>query len=218
MNRSAPFYSLPPRARALLVTGSFLASSLLVHLAVMQPDPLLEWLALCALVFVPFSVALLELRWRAWLAFAPLCAALGWLTLTIGGRPLLYAPSIVIPAALCWFFGRTLAAGRRPLITSVALAARPATPDYLLRYSRGLTQLWTGLFAAMSLWDLALALFAPHGAWTFMANCGNYVVIGVAVGGEYLFRRLRFRDYAHPGFAEYLKIVVRADPRGMHGG
>ena len=218
MNRSAPFYSLPPRARALLVAGSFLASSLLVHLAVMYPAPLPEWLALCALVFVPFSVALLELRWRAWLTFMALCAVLGWLTVTIGGRPLLYAPSILIPAALCWFFGRTLAAGRRPLITSVALAARPATPDYLLHYSRRLTQLWTALFAAMSLWDLSLALFAPHGAWTFMANCGNYIVIGVAVGGEYLFRRLRFRDYAHPGFAEYLKIVVRADPRGMHGG
>ena len=58
----------------------------------------------------------------------------------------------------------------------------------------------------------------PHGAaWSIMANGVNYVVIGVAVGGEYLYRRLRFREYAHPGFAEYLKIVVRADPRRMRG-
>lgn len=208
---------IPQTARALLVAASFVASSALIHFAVMNRTPLVEWLALCSLVFVPFGVGLVELRWRAWLGFAVACAALGWLVATVGGRPLLYSPSVLIPAALCWFFGRTLVAGREPLVATVARAARPATPDYLLRYSRRLTQLWTAIFAMMFAWDLGLALFAPHAAWTAMANCGNYVVIGLAVGGEYLFRRLRFRDYDHPGFAEYLKIVVRADPRRMVG-
>lgn len=209
---------MKPGSRALLVAGSFVASSVLVHLAVMGDRPLLEWAALCALCFVPFSISLFEFRWRAWLVFIVLCAALWWLVATVGGRPLLYAPSILIPATLCWFFGRTLFGGRQALITTVAVAARPATPDYLLRYSRSLTVLWTGIFAAMTAWDLCLAWFAPHAAWTAMANVGNYVVIGVAVGGEYLFRRLRFRDYDHPGFVEYVKIVVRADPRRMTGG
>jgi uncharacterized membrane protein len=217
-NRSVPFFSVPKQARALLVGATFVASSVLIHLAVMNRTPLVEWLALCSLVFVPFSIALIELRWRAWLGFVGACAAMGWLVATLGARPLLYAPSVLIPAALCWFFGRTLVGGRQPLIATVALAARPETPDYLLRYSRRLTQLWTALFALMAAWDLTLALFAPHAAWSAMANCGNYLVIGIAVGGEYLFRRLRFRDYAHPGFAEYLKIVVRADPRRMYGG
>jgi uncharacterized membrane protein len=206
------------KVRALLVGASFIASSVLIHLAVMSHTPLVEWLALCSLVFVPFSIGMVELRWRAWLGFIAACAAMGWLVATVGGRPLLYAPSVLIPAALGWFFGRTLASGREPLVATVALAARPGTPDYLLHYSRRLTQLWTGIFAAMCTWDLALALLAPHAAWSFMANCGNYGVIGLAVGGEYLFRRLRFRDYDHPGFIEYLKIVVRADPRRMHGG
>jgi uncharacterized membrane protein len=200
------------------VASSFVASSTLIHVAVMERGELIEWLALCSLVFVPFSIALLELRWRAWLGFVAACAALGWLVATVGGRPLLYAPSVLIPAALCWFFGRTLRAGRQPLVAAVALAARPATPDYLLRYSRRLTQMWAGIFVAMCAWDLGLALFAPHAAWSFMANFANYLVIGLAVVGEYLFRRLRFRAYDHPGFAEYLKIVVRADPRRMHGG
>jgi uncharacterized membrane protein len=169
-------------------------------------------------VFVPFSIALLELRWRAWLGFVAACAAMGWLVSTVGGRPLLYAPSVLIPAALAWFFGRTLVGGRQPLVATVALAARPATPDYLLRDSRRLTQLWTGLFVAMCAWDLALALIAQHAPCSHMANCGNYAVIGLTVGGEYLFRRLRFRQYDHPGFAEYVRIVVRADPRRMYGG
>jgi uncharacterized membrane protein len=215
INRSVSFSQT---ARALLVAASFVASSVLIHLAVMKHTPLIEWLALCSLVFVPFCVGLAELRWRAWLGFVAACAVLGWLVVTVGAAPLLYAPSVLIPAALCWFFGRTLFPGRQPLVATVALAARPQTPDYLLRYSRRLTQLWTGIFASMCAWDLGLALFAPHAAWSAMANFGNYLVIGLAVGGEYLFRRLRFRDYEHPGFAEYVRIVVRADPRRMHGG
>jgi uncharacterized membrane protein len=183
----------------------------------MQRSPLTEWLALASLLVVPFSIGLIELRWRAWLGFSTLCLALWWLVDFGGGRPLLYLPSVLIPAALCWFFGRTLVAGRQPLVATVALAARPETPDYLLRYSRHLTQLWTGIFAAMCAWDLGLALLGEHRAWSVMANFGNYILVGVAVGGEYLFRRLRFRQYDHPGFAEYLKIVVRADPRRMRG-
>jgi uncharacterized membrane protein len=205
-------------ARVFTVMFSFVASSVLIHLAVSGESHLLDWLALVALAAVPFSIALLELRWRAWLAFTALCAAAWWLADTVGGRALLYAPSVLIPGTLAWFFGRTLLPGRQPLIVSVALAARPATPDYLLRYSRQLTVSWTAMFIAMAMSDLVLAAFAPHGWWSAMANFGNYLVIGVAVVGEYVFRRLRFRDYAHPGFAEYLKIVANANPRGTHGG
>ncbi|HKW82791.1 MAG TPA: hypothetical protein VJN68_03480, partial [Burkholderiaceae bacterium] len=179
-------FSVSKQARALLVAASFVASSVLIHVAVMDRAPLVEWLALCSLVFVPFCIGLVELRWRAWLGFVAACAATGWLVATVGGRPLLYAPSVLIPVALCWFFGRTLVAGRQPLVATVALAARPDTPDYLLHYSRRLTQMWTALFALMGAWDLGLALFAPHAAWSAMANGGNYVVIGLAVGGEYL--------------------------------
>ena len=206
-----------PSARALIVALSFVASSVLIHVAVMGSRPWVEWLALASLVFVPFSLPLIALRWRAWLSFVAICAGLWWLVRYGGGRPLLYLPSILIPAALAWLFGRTLFAGRQPLITTVALAARPATPDYLMAYSRHLTGLWTGIFIAMTAWDLALAAFAPRAAWSFMANGANYVVIGATVVLEYLFRRWRFREYDHPGFAEYLKIVVSADPRRMRG-
>jgi uncharacterized membrane protein len=205
--------TIPRTARALTAAATFVLASVLIHLAVSGGSHVLDWLALVAIAAVPFCIALLELRWRAWLAFCALAAAAWWLADTGGGRLLLYAPSVLVSAALAWFFGRTLRAGRQPLIVTIALAARPATPDYLLRYSRHLTVFWTGLFIAITTWNLALALFAPQAWWSAMANCGNYLVIGVAVVGEYLFRRLRFRDYAHPGFSEYLKIVVNADPR-----
>lgn len=200
-------------ARALVAVVSFVLASALIHLAISNESHLVDWLALVAIVAVPFSIALLELRWRAWLTFAALAAVAWWIADTGGGRLLLFAPSVLIPAMLAWFFGRTLFSGRQPLIVSVALAARPSTPDYLLRYSRQLTVFWTGIFVAIATWDLALAALAPQQWWSVMANCGNYLLIAAAVGGEYLFRRLRFRDYAHPGFSEYLKIVVNANPR-----
>jgi uncharacterized membrane protein len=200
-------------ARALTAVVSFALASVLIHVAVSGESRLVDWLAIVAIVAVPFSIALLELRWRAWLVFAGLVALAWWIADTGGGRLLLFAPSVLIPAMLAWFFGRTLLSGRQPLIVAIALAARPTTPDYLLRYSRQLTVFWTGIFVAIGTWDLLLAVFAPEYWWSVMANCGNYLVIGAAVGGEYLFRRLRFRNYAHPGFSEYLKIVVNANPR-----
>jgi uncharacterized membrane protein len=172
---------------------------------------------LTALAFVPFSVALVELRIRAWLAFVLLSVALWWLVRMGGGWPLLYLPSIGIPAMLAWFFGQTLRSGRQPLITAIAVGASPDLPDYLRRYTRRLTVLWTLIFVAMVVWDLSLAILAPHAWWSFMANVGNYVLIGATVAIEYLFRRLRFRHFDHPGFAEYLKIVVRANPRRIPG-
>src|SRR5688572_25961754 len=119
---SLPHATLPPSTRAGVMVLAFAMSSLLIHLAIMRREPLIEWLALVVLASVPFSVKLLELRWRAWLAFAALGFSLWLLVRVGGGRPLLYLPSMVIPAFLAWIFGRTLRAGQRPLIASVALA------------------------------------------------------------------------------------------------
>lgn len=209
--------SLSPVARAWLVALSFAASSALIHFAVTRQTPALERAALIALLFVPFCVGMAELRPAAWLAFAILAAGAWWLVGLEGGAPFLYLPSILFPATLAWFFASTLRPGRDSLITAVARAARPDTPDYLLRYSRMLTVWWAALFAAMATWDALLAAFAPQAWWSFMANLANYLVVGAFVVGEYVFRRLRFREYAHPGFAEYVRIVVRTDPRRLRG-
>lgn len=209
--------SLSHTARAWLVALSFAASSVLIHFAVTRQTPLLERAALIALAFVPLCVGIAELRIGAWCAFAVLAAGAWWLVGRDGGAPFLYLPSVVIPAMLAWFFASTLRPGRESLITAVARAARPDTPDYLLRYSRTLTALWASLFAAMALWDALLAAFAPRSWWSVMANLANYFLVGAFVVGEYIFRRLRFREYSHPGFVEYVRIVARTDPRRLRG-
>ncbi len=208
---------LSPSSRSWLVAASFVAASVLVHFAVTRETPLLEKIALIALAFVPLGAGMVERVPRAWIAFGLACV-LAWFIVEWGGAaPFLYLPSIVIPAMLAWIFGSTLRRGRTPLVTAIALAARPQTPACLVAYSRSLTVMWAALFAAITLWDAALALFAPHAWWSFVANLANHLVIGATVGGEYAYRRLRFRDHAHPGFLEYLRIVASAHPRGARG-
>jgi uncharacterized membrane protein len=208
--------TLSNAARAWLIALSFITSSVLIHVAVTWPTPLTAYLALLALAFVPTCVGLAERRASAWMAFA-LAAVIALPLVRYGaGWWVLYLPSLAIPASVAWLFGRTLRRGETPLVVSVARAARPDTPDYLLRYSRSLTWLWTLLFAAMTTWDAALAFLAPRAWWSFTANFGNYLCIGAVVVGEYVYRRVRFRTYAHPGFAEYLSIVARANPRRAH--
>lgn len=209
--------TLSKAARAWLVALSFVACSVLIHVAVTWPTPSTAYLALLALAFVPTCVGLAERRAAAWLAFAAAAGIAVPLVRYGGSWWLLYLPSLAIPASLTWLFGRTLRRGETPLVVGIARAARPDTPDYLLRYSRSLTWLWTLLFAAMASWDAALAFCAPRAWWSFTANFGNYLLIGAVVAGEYLYRRVRFRDYAHPGFAEYLSIVARANPRRSSG-
>jgi uncharacterized membrane protein len=206
---------LPQTARTLLVASSVMASSLLIHVAILRPTPWFEWLALASLAFLLLCVGIAELRWRAWLSFICACVALWLLVRTGGARFLLYLPSILVPAGLAWFFGRSLRAGRRPLIAIIAVAAQPALPDYLVAYAGKLTVMWTAIFALLTISDLCLALLAPHAWWSLMANFVNYLLIGAVLVGEYLFRRLRFRDHQHPGFREYLKIVARANPRRL---
>ena len=210
----SPFpLTLSPAARGWLVAVAFASASTLVHFAVTRETPLLEKLALAALAFVPLSVGVVELRPLSWLALAA-AWTLSWMLVEWGGgAPLLYLPSVAIPGMLAWVFGSTLLPGRQPLVVSIALAARPQTPGYLVAYSRGLTILWTAIFAAMASWDALLAAYAPHAWWSFTANVGNYLLVGALVAGEYAYRRLRFPDYAHPGFAEYVLLVARTNPR-----
>ena len=49
--------------------------------------------------------------------------------------------------------------------------------------------------------------------WSLFTNLLNYLVVGTLFGGEYLYRRYRFRDHDHPSFPEYLRIVIQTDIR-----
>ena len=193
-----------------------LAYPVLVHLAVMLQQPLLQWLALCCLVAIPLYQGLRAGRVQSWLLFIALAAALLLLTRAGGGRYALYIPPVILPAIGAWFFGRSLRSGEVPLITRIARASRGDTlPEELVPYTRGVTWLWTLTLASMALLSVALAAFAPLELWSLFTNFLNYLILAAIFPLEYLWRRLRFRHLEHPGFIGYIRMVATTNYRKL---
>jgi uncharacterized membrane protein len=105
---------------------------------------------------------------------------------------------LAVNLALCWLFGRTLAAGREPMIARFARLERGAElPADLARYARALTAAWSGFFFAMAAVSLGLALWGSVLAWSLFTNVINYALVALFFVGEYVVRRIRFRHYRH---------------------
>lgn len=192
------------------------AYPLLVHLAIILHQPLLQWLALCCLVAIPLYPALRRFEARAWLLLLVLGAVLFVLTQLGGGRYVLYLPPILLPLLAAWFFARTLRAGETPLITRMARATRDdELPAELVGYTRGVTWLWTLILCSMALLSLALALFAPAEIWSLFTNFLNYIILAAVFPLEYLWRRIRYRHLEHHGFIHHIRKVAGTNYRRL---
>jgi uncharacterized membrane protein len=113
---------------------------------------------------------------------------------------------LAVNLALCWLFGRTLAAGREPMIARFARLERGAElPADLARYARALTAAWTGFFFAMAAVSLGLALWGSVLAWSLFTNVINYALLALFFVGEYVVRRIRFRHYRHLSPSEVMR-------------
>ena len=145
------------------------------------------------------------LRWLAPLAAASL------FFLKLPGEWLLYLPPIAINLALCWLFGRTLIAGRVPLIARFALMEQGTLTGELAGYTRRLTWLWTLLFAGAALCSLLLAVSGERDAWSLFTNLVNYLLVGALFLGEFVYRRLRYRNYRHQSPLQLLRNVRRVN-------
>lgn len=98
-------------------------------------------------------------------------------------------------AALLWAFGRTLRAGRVPLVTQWARRLNPHFHAGMLGYTRGVTRAWAWLFGA-ELAASALLLGLLPGWWPgFVA--GGHALPVLALGlAEYALRRWRFGNHS----------------------
>jgi uncharacterized membrane protein len=125
-------------------------------------------------------------------------------------------PPVVINGLLCLLFGHTLLPGQHPLISRFAeIIHGHALDDRALRYTRGVTQLWTGLFAFMALESLLLGLLAPPTVWSLFTNFFNYLLVGLVFLLEYRLRLKRLTHLEHPGFGGFLLALRRIDWRRL---
>lgn len=189
------------------------AYPLLVHASLIFAIPQLQIAAILFFLLGVFWHAL----WRrrlvptlVYLGLSLLILALGYWNLTLY---LLYLPPIIIPLTLLIVFGRTLLSGREPLITAIGEAARGPLSLAMRRYTKVLTQLWCVVFFIMMLWSAILPLLQQPELWSWFTNVINYGFVGVLFGGEFLLRKKLFPDHNHPGFIEYIHIIIQSNIR-----
>ena len=115
---------------------------------------------------------------------------------------------VLIQLLFMYFFGRTLHNGP-PLIESFVRLDYPDFPPGISRYCRQLTLMWTGFFGFNALMCAGLALWAPDIWWAFYNSILIFVLTGLLMVGEYIYRHFRFPDLDIPKPMSTMKTMVR---------
>lgn len=121
-------------------------------------------------------------------------AILAFLLLLIAGvmiansETLLRLYPAAVNAGLLALFGLSLYRAP-PMIERFARLKHPDLPPAGVRYTRRVTQIWCVFFAANGALAAYTALFASREAWALYNGLIAYLLIGVLMGGEWLFRR-----------------------------
>ncbi|MGH8084519.1 MAG: ketosynthase [Lysobacter sp.] len=226
-----PAAKLSPLAALRLLLA--VAYPLLAHWASVDGSGVVALLALADLAVIVLLQPLAMRRGWAWLLLALVGAGLWSLHGSKVPALLLLAPPVVFTALLSWWFGRSLGAGRVPLISRIVSGLEgcepPALKPELKHYTRRLTAIWTVLLAGLALTNGILALIAvPDGvlmrlgyppvlavsqdAWSWFANLLNYGIVGGFFLAEYIYRKRRFPDRPYRNFPEFMQRMAALGP------
>ena len=126
-----------------------------------------------ALVAIALGAAFLWLRWEEFERHFP---------------DLFFLEHAGVNLLLAYTFGRTLAAGRQPLVTKFARIIHEHLPPEVERYTRQVTLAWTVFFLAVFAASCLLYFSGMLEAWSFLANFGSPLLVGAMFVGEYLVR------------------------------
>jgi len=194
-----------------LQIGLLIAYPILTHLAVSLGQPALLLLAIISLATGLLHRGILQRNKIAlglWLG--TICIGL---LLHLYSNPiyLLYVPPIALPLLLLGVFGSTLLPGKIPLVTDIGEKARGPLSPQMRNYTLRVTQLWALMFAALATSSALLAWLASDQIWSLATSVVNHVITGTLFVGEFIFRKIKFRDHDHPTFIEYIRIVTSSE-------
>lgn len=206
--------------------------SVLAHLASARHDSLLAAFAIGVLIVLVLIAPLVHGRIAAWIALLAGAAGAAWLAQT----PYAHVPLLLVPfafvAMVAWWFARSLALGRVPLITKIVAAlehtSAPELAPELRSYTRALTAAWAVLLSIIGLSNLTLAMIAtPAGLlaqlgvqppvtvtqaqWSWFANLLDYGIMGSFMVAEYLYRKHRFPG-RYKNFADFARRLAGLGP------
>ena len=131
--------------------------------------------------------------WRVVRQHLALFALIG-AAIALGHRTLLLLLPMLVSLYLLATFAWSLRRGP-PMIERFARLAEDDLPDFTLPYCRRVTELWCVFLAANAALVLGLALFAPIGWWALYTGALFYVLLGLLLAGEFVFRKWWFRYY-----------------------
>lgn len=116
---------------------------------------------------------------------------------------------VLIQLMLMYFFGRTLLKGKGPsLIESFVRLEFPEFQPGISEYCHQLTMLWTGFFAFNAIMCIALANWGTDFWWLLYNGVLIYLMIGVLMIGEYIYRHFRFPGLDIPDPQSTIKTMI----------
>ncbi|HEY3097831.1 MAG TPA: hypothetical protein VGL14_02930 [Methylomirabilota bacterium] len=130
------------------------------------------------------------------------------------GRIFLFVPALVNGAMLI-AFARTLVQGPS-IIETFARLRHPELLPSRAPYLRAVTAVWCGFFAVNIVVSLVLAVHGSLATWTLYNGLIAYLIVGLLLGAERVYRYWRFRGR----YGDLLDPVLRRvfPPRAAGGG
>lgn len=101
----------------------------------------------------------------------------------------MYWYPVIINGLMLTIFGGSLWRGQ-PIIERLARLQDPNLPEKTVPYTRKVTQLWCGVFVLNILISSLLIALQQFEWWAIYTGVISYVIMGVAMGGEWAFRKM----------------------------
>ncbi len=168
-----------------------------------------------AVAFVPLALALVLLAWQSprrgpatacALLLAGSGALLGWPWLRGHFTWLFCLQHLGMHLALAAWFGGSLLPGRVPAVTAMARLIHAQPLDAAtLRYTRGVTWLWTLFFLANGALSLLLFAWAPVEVWSLHANVLTGPLVALVFLAEMLVRRRVLPAQQRPALRDMIR-------------
>ncbi len=191
--------------KSVISTTLFIAYPFLVYKGI---DAGMVWIAPALFsgiyLFQAFSAKRFKIKiFKAMVAIVLLLGAYYLQTITAKILP------VLIQLMLMYFFGRTLLKDKGPpFIESFVRLEFSDIPPEVLIYCRQLTMLWTGFFAFNVVMCVLLALWGNDYWWAVFNGLVIYLLIGVLMTGEYIYRHFRFPYLDIPDPKSTIKTMV----------
>ena len=139
-----------------------------------------------------------------WVARAPLVRYFEW------GA---YLEHLGVNLLMAFVFGRTLAAGRRPLCSQFAALVHGTLTPAVANYTRQITFAWSAFFLSVAVVSTLLFATAPVVVWSTFANYMTLPLVALMFVGEHLWRRVALPNVQRPSMV----ATARAYRSTMHG-